>query len=118
MGHSCAPKRYLKTSFVAPKGKYEFFVMPYGLATFQRHMDNLDKQMHDEGYKGVDAYVDNKILFSKSFGEHIEALDSLVYHVDSCNMSLRSDKCEFAKLLDPHQRTLIWSKNSLLQPQG
>ena len=90
-----------KTAFVAPKGKYEFVVMPYGLvnaqATFQRNMDNLVKQMHDEGYKGIDAYVDNIILFSKSFDEHIKTLDRLFYHVDFYSMSLRSDKCEFAK---------------------
>jgi transposase InsO family protein len=90
-----------KTAFVAPKGKFEFVVMPYGLvnaqATFQRNMDMLVKQLHDEGHKQVEAYVDNIYVFSQTFEDHISTLSRLFHYVDFYNLSLRADKCEFAK---------------------
>ena len=90
-----------KTAFVAPKGKFEFVVMPYGLvnaqATFQRSMDKLVKQLRDNGNDDVDAYVDNIIIYSKSFDEHMHTLDEVLNLAGQANLSLRSDKCEFAK---------------------
>ena len=90
-----------KTAFMAPKGKYEFVVMPYGLAnaqaTFQRSMDNLIKRLHYDGHKDVEAYVDNFVVFSSSFEQHRETLDKLLCYIDEYSLSLRADKCEFAK---------------------
>lgn len=95
------PEDIEKTAFVAPKGKYEFVVMPYGLAnaqaTFQRGMDNLVKSLRDEGHKDIDAYVDNIVVYSTSFEQHLETLERLFYYVDHYSLSLRLDKCEFAK---------------------
>ena len=95
------PQDVEKTAFVAPKGKYEFMVMPFGLvnaqATFQRCMDKLVKEMHDKGYTGVEAYVDNMVVFSATFEEHKKTLERLLHYIDSYNLSLRADKCEFAK---------------------
>ena len=71
-----------KTAFVAPKGKYEFLVMPFGLvnaqATFQRSMDKMVVQLRDEGDKDVDAYVDNIIIYSKTFEQHVHTLDRVL----------------------------------------
>ena len=90
-----------KTAFVAPKGKYEFLVKPFGLvnaqATFQRSMDNMVVQLRSEGDNDVDAYVDNIIIYSKTFEQHFHTLDRVLSLADQANLSLRSDKCEFAK---------------------
>lgn len=95
------PEDIEKTAFVAPRGKYEFIVMPYGLAnaqaTFQRGMDNLVKDLHEEGHKDVEAYVDNLVVYSTSFEQHLATLERLLHYVDHYNLSLRPDKCEFAK---------------------
>ena len=95
------PEDIEKTAFVAPKGKYEFIVMPFGLinaqATFQRSMDKLVLQIRDKGNKDVDAYVDNIIIYSETFDRHIETLDRVLNLADQANLSLRVDKCEFAK---------------------
>ena len=60
-----------KTTFVAPKEKYEFLVMPFGLvnaqATFQRSMDKMVVQLISEGDNDADAYIDNIIIYSKTF---------------------------------------------------
>ena len=90
-----------KTAFVAPKGKYEFLVMPFGLvnaqATFQRSMDKLVLCLREKGNEDVDAYVDNIIIYSETFEQHIHTLDQVLNLADEANLSLRADKCEFAK---------------------
>ena len=89
-----------KTAFSVPRGKYQFKRMPFGLknaqATFQRYMDSLVEEMKQLGAKGVDAYVDNIIISSKSFDEHLWSLQIVLSVLDKHHMSLRKDKCEFA----------------------
>ena len=89
-----------KLAFSVPKGKYEFVRMPFGLvnaqATFQRTMDRVVTAVKDQGFPGVDAYVDNIIIFSHNWAEHIETLELVLETLRSFNMSLRTDKCEFA----------------------
>ena len=60
-------------------------------------MDNLIKTLHDEGRTDVEAYVDNFVVFSTSFEQHMATLERLLYYIDKYELSLRSDKCEFAK---------------------
>ena len=49
--------------------------MTFGLknvqGTFQRNMDMLIEECKHRGAKGVDAYVDNCIIMSQSFDEHL-----------------------------------------------
>ena len=82
-------------------GKFEMLRMPFGLcnaqATFQREMDRLKYKLRNEGNRGIDAYVDNIIVFSKTFEEHIRCLESLFRVADETCLSFRADKCEFAK---------------------
>ena len=89
-----------KTAFSVPRGKFQFKRMPFGLknaqATFQRHMDALVQEMSQKGAVGVDAYVDNIMVCSQSFEEHMKSLHVVLSVLDSYNMSLRKDKCEFA----------------------
>ena len=89
-----------KTAFSIPRGKYQFKRMPFGLknaqATFQRCMDKIVEECKEKGATGLDAYVDNLIVCSTSMEEHIKTLEILLQVLDSNNMSLRKDKCEFA----------------------
>ena len=89
-----------KTAFSVPRGKFQFRRMPFGLknaqATFQRCMDNIVEECKKEGAQGLDAYVDNIIVFSESFDEHLKTLNIVLRVLDEYNLSLRRDKCEFA----------------------
>ena len=90
-----------KTAFSIPRGKYQFNKrMPFGLknaqATFQRCMDKIVEECKEKGAVGLDAYVDNLIVCSTSMEEHINTLEILLQVLESNNMSLRKDKCEFA----------------------
>jgi hypothetical protein len=90
-----------KTAFASHKGKFEFIRMPFGLcnaqATFQRTMDGVVQTVQDTGTDGVEAYVDNLLVFTETFEEHLETLENLFQQVSIANLSLRKDKCEFAK---------------------
>ena len=88
-----------KLSFSVPRGKFQFVRMPFGLvnagATFQRTMDAVIKEVRDQGFKGIDAYMDNIIVFSVEAQDHIDTLRCLFTKLAKYNLSLREDKCEF-----------------------
>jgi hypothetical protein len=90
-----------KTEFSVPRGKFQFKRMPFGLkiaqATFQRCMDQIIEACKEKGASGLDAYVDNILIFSKTYEEHIRTLEILLEILEENNMSLRKDKCEFLK---------------------
>ena len=90
-----------KTAFSIPRGKFQFCRMPFGLrnaqATFQRCMDNVVAECKKRGATGLDAYIDNVIISTVSFAEHCSTLAILLTVLDDLGMSLRHDKCEFAK---------------------
>ena len=90
-----------KTAFAVPSGKFEFIRMPFGLcnaqATFQRAIDNIMSEVQELGFQGISAYVDNIVIYTETLEEHLETLEALFHCLDKANVSLRKDKCEFAK---------------------
>lgn len=90
-----------KTAFSVPNGKYEFKRMPFGLknsqATFQRMMDRIVVRLHNRGFNKVLAFVDNILIFSEGFEEHLEILRAVFEEMVQQNLSLRPDKCEVAR---------------------
>lgn len=61
-----------KTAFVCPEGLYQFEVLPFGLcnapSTFQKLADTV---FYDLKWKKVLIYLDDIIVFSKTFDEHL-----------------------------------------------
>ncbi len=100
-GIPVSPEDIEKTAFATHRGKFECLRMPFGLcnaqATFQRAMDQLTDKVRGKGHNGIDAYVDNIVVYSKTFEEHIATLRCLFFYIEEGNLSLRKDKCEFAK---------------------
>ena len=90
-----------KTAFSVPRGKFQFKRMPFGLknaqATFQRCMDQIVEECKSKGAVGLDAYVDNIIISTPSYKEHVRVLRILLETLDEHRMSLRKDKCELFK---------------------
>ena len=69
------PKSKQKTAFATPDGLFEFNVLPFGLsnapATFQRVMDSVLAGLK---WDFCMIYLDDVIIFSQSFEQHLRQL--------------------------------------------
>jgi len=87
-----------KTSFTTMYGNYQLLVMPFGLcnapATFQREMDRIFFPLI-----GVFmfVYIDDLIIFSKSFDEHINDIIKVFAIISDNGLKVNFNKCHFFK---------------------
>ena len=86
-----------KTAFtVGPLGFYECNRMAFGLtnapASFQRLMERC---MGDLNLKECLIYLDDIIIFSKTFDEHIKRLEDCFERLKQHSLKLKGSKCEF-----------------------
>ena len=65
-----------KTAFVTPFGKYEFLMVPFGLAQAPAYFQLLTNKVL-EGLSYAMTYLDNIIIFSKNELEHLEHLEEV-----------------------------------------
>ncbi|EFA13080.1 Retrovirus-related Pol polyprotein from transposon 17.6-like Protein [Tribolium castaneum] len=87
------------TAFTTPgQGLYEFNVLPFGLcnapATFQNLADVVFQGMN---WVDVSIYLDNIILFSHSYEEHLVKLEKVFERIMEANLKLKPSKCSFLK---------------------
>ena len=83
-----------KTAFITPFGLFEFNVMPFGLcnapATFQRLMNEV---LDDVIGKFCFVYIDDVIVYSKNFQEHLEHLQEIFTKLMKYSLHLKISKC-------------------------
>lgn len=93
-----SPEDQDKTAFVTHNGLYEFKVMPFGLcnapATFQRFMDIV---LAGIKWKTLLVYLDDIIVFSKNFDDHLTDLKELFNRLREHNIRLKASKCHLCK---------------------
>lgn len=86
-----------KTAFTTPDGLYEFNVMPFGLcnapATFERMMDTVLRGLK---WKTCLCYLDDVVIFSTTFSQHLERLDEVLTCLSNAGLQLNTKKCRFA----------------------
>ena len=86
-----------KTAFSVPRGKFEFNVTPFGLcnagASYQRMMDITLSGLPSDR---VLAYMDDIVIFSGNFQEHLHNLEQVFQRLQSSGISLKLPKCIFA----------------------
>ena len=91
------PDSQQKTAFITQTGKYEFKRMPFGLmnapTTYQRMMTNVLKGLN---WKILLVYMDDIIIFSSTFDEHIVHLEQVFKRLAEFNLTLKPSKCKFA----------------------
>lgn len=87
-----------KTAFVTQEGHFQWTCLPFGLKTspaiFQRIMCNIIRK-HKLGEFTV-SYIDDILLFSKSFSDHIVHLAKLFQAIKIEGFRLKFSKCTFA----------------------
>lgn len=90
------PEDRHKTAFLTQDGLFEFLVMPFGLtsapATFQRLMDTVLAGLL---WKQVMVYLDDIIVYSETWDEHIAALDEVLRRLRAAGLKASPIKCEF-----------------------
>ena len=87
-----------KTAFITQDGLFEFNVMPFGLhnapATFQRAIQEI---MRGLNWKFVFCYLDDVIIFSRSFEEHVDHLRQVFDRLRQAGLKLQPKKCTFGQ---------------------
>ena len=86
-----------KAAFKTNKGLFEPTVMFFRLcnspATFQAMMNEIFKDMLDEGW--IVIYMDNILIFSKNQEEHQEQMKHILQCLQEHNLYLKAEKCKF-----------------------
>ncbi len=86
------------TAFVSESGLYQFEVMPFGLktagATFQRFMDAVLAGLK---WKSLLVYLDDIVIFSRTFEEHMKDLSEVFQRLRASGLQLNRSKCHFLK---------------------
>ena len=87
-----------KTAFCSPFGLYEYNRMPFGLAnapaTFQRLMQTC---LNDFLFTLLLVYLDDIIVYSTTFEEHLHRLDLVFSRLKKHGLKLKPDKCQFLR---------------------
>ena len=87
-----------KTAFSCSEGLFEFLVMPFGLcnapATYQRAMQGVLAGLIGHGCL---VYIDDILIYSRTFGEHLEMLETVLHRCHNAGILLKADKCDFAR---------------------
>ena len=77
-----------KTAFVMPFGKYEFLMVPFGLAQTPAYFQLLMNQVL-EGLLFAMTYLDDIIIFSKSEEEHLLHLEEVFHQLRKAGLKMK-----------------------------
>lgn len=105
-----------KTGFVTQEGHFQWTCLPFGLKTspaiFQRILSNILRK-----YKLTDFavnYIDDILIFSKTFTQHLEHLTQLLDAIKTEGFRLKFTKCTFASNLVKYLGHII--QNNSVKP--
>jgi hypothetical protein len=107
-----------KTAFLTHRGLFEFLRMPFGLTTapgtYQMVMDDLLQEELRGTTPTVTQYLDDTLLFTVTFEEHLVVLEAVLTKVESIDLKLCPSKCLFGADETEHLGHLI--AHNLLLP--
>ena len=84
------------TAFVTPMGLYKWKRLPMGLASVPGAFQNLmELIMAGLSYKLALVYLDDMIIFGRSFEEHLNRLDLVLGRLKDAGLNIKGSKCRF-----------------------
>ncbi|CAF1518057.1 unnamed protein product [Rotaria sp. Silwood1] len=87
-----------KTAFSTRDGHFQFKVLSQGLTngppTFQRIVNQI---LGPNRWKHVLAYIDDIIIYSQNFNEHLKHIEEVCLLLHEANFKSNVDKCEVAR---------------------
>lgn len=94
-----AEKDIEKTAFrVGTGGLYEYLRMPFGLTgspgTFMRLMDKI---FGDQNFQTILTYLDDILVFGRTFEETLERLKMVLSRLRENNLKVKPEKCQLFK---------------------
>lgn len=85
-----------KTAFNIPgRGMWQFKVVPFGLTTSAQAMQRLMDYLFNE--EGEFIYIDDIIIVSKTFSDHIQALNRVFNKLKNAGLTVNIEKCNFCR---------------------
>jgi len=91
-----AKKDIPKTAFNTRKGTFAYLRMPMGLkgapSAFQRFMTDI---FSDLLYRGVLVFIDDILIYSESWEEHLKLVDEVLKRLSQHNLQAKVGKCHF-----------------------
>ena len=86
-----------KTAFVTPFGKYQFEVVPFGLAQASAYFQQLISMVLQDCSEFTMVYLDDIIIFSRNKREHLKHIQIIFQKLIDAGLKLKESKCNFFK---------------------
>ena len=84
------------TAFITPMGLYKGKRLPMGLTSAQGAFQNLmDLILAGLSYEVALIYLDDIIIFGKSFEEHLSRLELVLCRIKEAGLKIKGSKCRF-----------------------
>ena len=90
-----AEEDIVKTGFVTPDGCYVFQRMPFGLVNLAATYNKMMQKMLSD-LKCADSYIDDIIIHTETWEEHMDILEELFKRIKSTNLTVPPTKCKFS----------------------
>ena len=95
---SISPDSTRYTAFNTCFGTYKFLRLPMGLSTATASFQLLmDKVLHGLTFKSCLCYLDDVLICSETFEQHIKDLNDVFSRFRSADLKLGPNKCSFAQ---------------------
>ena len=103
-------------AFVTPFGKWDFNMVPFGLAQAPAYFQTLISEV----LKGLShfalAYLDDIIIFSQTKEEYLKHLEIIFNRLKEAGLKLKRSRCSFMKLYIEYLGHLISEKGIEAMP--
>ena len=86
-----------KTAFITPFGKYQFEVVPFGLAQAPAYFQQLISMVLQDCSEFMMVYLDDIIIFSRNECEHLKHIQIIFQKLIDAGLKLKESKCDFFK---------------------